>query len=38
MKGVMLLAEKYKPEIFLYGATPNGKDLASAVATDLAQV
>jgi electron transfer flavoprotein alpha subunit len=35
MKGVMLLAEKYKPEIFLYGATPNGKDLASAVATDL---
>ncbi|WNS76962.1 electron transfer flavoprotein subunit alpha/FixB family protein [Bacillus sp. DTU_2020_1000418_1_SI_GHA_SEK_038] len=35
MKGVMLLAEKYKPEIFLYGATSNGKDLASAVATDL---
>jgi electron transfer flavoprotein alpha subunit len=35
MKGVMLLAEKYKPEIILYGATPNGKDLASAVATDL---
>ncbi|MED3552407.1 electron transfer flavoprotein subunit alpha/FixB family protein [Cytobacillus praedii] len=35
MKGIMLLAEKYKPEIFLYGATPNGKDLASAVATDL---
>ncbi|MBS4189001.1 electron transfer flavoprotein subunit alpha/FixB family protein [Bacillus sp. FJAT-49705] len=35
MKGVILLAEKYKPEIFLYGATPNGKDLASAVATDL---
>jgi electron transfer flavoprotein alpha subunit len=35
MRGVMLLAEKYKPEIFLYGATPNGKDLASAVATDL---
>jgi electron transfer flavoprotein alpha subunit len=35
MQGVMLLAEKYKPEIFLYGATPNGKDLASAVATDL---
>ncbi|MDP4164930.1 MAG: electron transfer flavoprotein subunit alpha, partial [Bacillota bacterium] len=35
MKCIMLLAEKYKPEIFLYGATPNGKDLASAVATDL---
>lgn len=35
MKGVILLAEKYQPEIFLYGATPNGKDLASAVATDL---
>ncbi len=35
MKGVNFLAEKYKPEIFLYGATPNGKDLASAVATDL---
>ncbi|MFL6562489.1 MAG: electron transfer flavoprotein subunit alpha/FixB family protein, partial [Bacillus sp. (in: firmicutes)] len=35
MKGVMLLAENYKPEIILYGATPNGKDLASAVATDL---
>lgn len=35
MKGVMKLAETYKPEIILYGATPNGKDLASAVATDL---
>lgn len=35
MRGVIFLAEKYKPEIFLYGATPNGKDLASAVATDL---
>ncbi|ESU32793.1 electron transfer flavoprotein subunit alpha [Bacillus sp. 17376] len=35
MKCVCTLAEKYKPEIFLYGATPNGKDLASAVATDL---
>ncbi|MHC0038643.1 electron transfer flavoprotein subunit alpha/FixB family protein [Pseudoneobacillus sp. C159] len=35
MKAVIQLAEKYKPEIFLYGATPNGKDLASAVATDL---
>ncbi|KAB2337298.1 electron transfer flavoprotein subunit alpha/FixB family protein [Cytobacillus depressus] len=35
MKGVIFLAEKYKPEIFLYGATSNGKDVASAVATDL---
>ena len=35
MQGVRLLASKYKPEIILYGATPNGKDLASAVATDL---
>jgi len=35
MLGVMLLAQKYMPEIILYGATPNGKDLASAVATDL---
>ncbi|MDN3014965.1 electron transfer flavoprotein subunit alpha/FixB family protein [Paenibacillus sp. BSR1-1] len=35
MKGVMHLAKQYKPEIILYGATPNGKDLASAVATDL---
>jgi len=35
MRGVIQLAEQYKPEIFLYGATPNGKDLASAVATDL---
>jgi len=35
MNGVMLLARKYKPEIILYGATPNGKDLASAIATDL---
>lgn len=35
MKAVILLAVKYKPEIFLYGATPNGKDLASAIATDL---
>ncbi len=35
MKGVIDLARKYKPEIILYGATPNGKDLASAVATDL---
>lgn len=36
MTGVYKLCKMYKPEIFLYGATPNGKDLASAVATDLA--
>lgn len=36
MKGVMKLVQTHKPEIILYGATPNGKDLASAVATDLA--
>ncbi|MDX8365757.1 electron transfer flavoprotein subunit alpha/FixB family protein [Cytobacillus sp. IB215665] len=35
MDGVVKVSERYKPEIFLYGATPNGKDLASAVATDL---
>src|SRR5690554_377825 len=29
------LVRKYKPEIFLYGATANGKDLASAVATEV---
>lgn len=34
-KGFVSLVEEYKPEIVLYGATPNGKDLASAVATDL---
>lgn len=36
MKGLIQLVETYKPEIILYGGTPNGKDLASAVATDLA--
>lgn len=36
MKAVIHCCEKYKPEIFLYGATSTGKDLASAVATDLA--
>lgn len=36
MKGLIQLVDTYKPEIILYGATPNGKDLASAVATDLA--
>ncbi|WP_314587356.1 electron transfer flavoprotein subunit alpha/FixB family protein [Paenibacillus terrigena] len=36
MRAVITCVEKYKPEIFLYGATSTGKDLASAVATDLA--
>jgi len=36
MKAVIEGCNKYKPEIFLYGATSTGKDLASAVATDLA--
>ncbi|UCZ55379.1 electron transfer flavoprotein subunit alpha/FixB family protein [Bacillus shivajii] len=35
MKAVGDLVRKYKPEIFLYGATANGKDLASAVATEV---
>ncbi|WP_026690825.1 electron transfer flavoprotein subunit alpha/FixB family protein [Alteribacter aurantiacus] len=35
MKAVGDLVRKFKPEIFLYGATSNGKDLASAVATDV---
>ncbi|MCE7792280.1 electron transfer flavoprotein subunit alpha/FixB family protein [Salipaludibacillus sp. CUR1] len=35
MKAVGDLVRKYKPEIFLYGATSNGKDLASAVATEV---
>lgn len=33
--GFVSLVNKYKPEIVLYGATSNGKDLASAAATDL---
>jgi electron transfer flavoprotein alpha subunit len=36
MRAVIDCCQKYKPEIFLYGATSTGKDLASAVATDLA--
>jgi electron transfer flavoprotein alpha subunit len=36
MQAVIQCCQKYKPEIFLYGATSTGKDLASAVATDLA--
>lgn len=35
MTAVGDLVRKYKPEIFLYGATANGKDLASAVATEV---
>lgn len=34
-EGFVKLVNKYKPEIVLYGATSNGKDLASAAATDL---
>jgi electron transfer flavoprotein alpha subunit len=33
--GFVSLVNKYKPEIVFYGATSNGKDLASAAATDL---
>jgi len=35
MKALLACTEKHKPEIILYGATSTGKDLASAVATDL---
>lgn len=35
MRAVIECVEKHKPEIILYGATSTGKDLASAVATDL---
>jgi electron transfer flavoprotein alpha subunit len=35
MKALLECSDKYKPEIILYGATSTGKDLASAVATDL---
>ncbi|KIL37505.1 electron transfer flavoprotein subunit alpha [Cohnella kolymensis] len=35
MRAMLACVEKYKPEILLYGATSTGKDLASAVATDL---
>lgn len=35
MKALLDCSEKHKPEIILYGATSTGKDLASAVATDL---
>ena len=35
MKALLECANKYKTEIILFGATSTGKDLASAVATDL---
>lgn len=35
MQAVLEGVRKYKPEVLLYGATSQGKDLASAVATDL---
>jgi electron transfer flavoprotein alpha subunit len=35
MKALLECSQKYKPEVILYGATSTGKDLASAVATDL---
>ncbi|WP_221564956.1 electron transfer flavoprotein subunit alpha/FixB family protein [Alkalihalobacillus sp. TS-13] len=35
MKALLHCCETYKPEIILFGATSTGKDLASAVATDL---
>ena len=35
MKALLHCTQKHKPEIILFGATPNGKDLASAIATDL---
>ncbi len=35
MKALLECTNKYKPEIILFGATSTGKDLASAVATDL---
>lgn len=35
MKALLDCSNKYKPEIILFGATSTGKDLASAVATDM---
>lgn len=35
MKALLECSNKYKPEIILFGASSTGKDLASAVATDL---
>ncbi|MDA8440952.1 MAG: 4Fe-4S binding protein, partial [Peptococcaceae bacterium] len=34
-KGIVDLVHKYKPEIFLFGATTLGRDLSGAVATEL---
>jgi electron transfer flavoprotein alpha subunit len=33
--GIVALVRKYRPEIMLIGATPTGRDLAGAVATEL---
>ncbi|WP_078546734.1 electron transfer flavoprotein subunit alpha/FixB family protein [Litchfieldia alkalitelluris] len=35
MKALLACCEDHKPEIILFGATSTGKDLASAIATDL---
>ncbi|WLR52010.1 electron transfer flavoprotein subunit alpha/FixB family protein [Bacillus tianshenii] len=35
MNGIGNLCRAYQPEVFLFGATPNGKDIASAIATDV---
>jgi electron transfer flavoprotein alpha subunit len=35
MRALLECCQKYKPEVILYGATTTGKDLASAIATDL---
>ncbi|GMB07972.1 electron transfer flavoprotein subunit alpha/FixB family protein [Thermolongibacillus altinsuensis] len=35
MRALHDCCQKHKPEVLLYGATPTGKDLASAIATDL---
>jgi electron transfer flavoprotein alpha subunit len=35
MRALLDCCQKHKPEVLLYGATPTGKDLASAIATDL---
>ncbi len=34
-RGIVAVAKKYKPEVFLLGATTLGRDLAGAVATSL---
>ena len=34
-KGIVDLVHKFKPEIFLFGATTQGRDLSGAVATEL---